>query len=324
MTYVICHDKVLSGYDMKLQGIFVAITTAMHPDESLNLDYLQEKIRYLEGAGVHGIFALGTNGELHALEKKEKIILLETIRELTGANIVLCANIGTTTTKESIELAKTAQKIGVDAVSIISPYFIDLSEEELHYHFSSVADAVDIPVLLYNIPSRTGNVISCALADRLYKKGRIAGVKESSGNIENIRSLTSLPGGLKVFCGTDSLVLPGLKAGCVGSVSGLANVLPELVVGIYRSYKLGRIEKAEDLQKKLSSFRELFKLGSASSITKLAENLQGNHVGPSRLPAGYFDESVIDKVKAALEAVSPIISELKTDTASVIEGGDDV
>jgi 4-hydroxy-tetrahydrodipicolinate synthase len=311
--------------DMKLQGIFVAITTAMHPDESLNLDYLQRKVRYLENAGIHGIFALGTNGELHALEKKEKIILLETLRKLIGKEIVLCANIGTTTTRESIELAKTAQKIGVDAVAIISPYFIDLSEDELHYHFSSIADAVDIPVLLYNIPSRTGNVISCALVERLYQSGSIAGVKESSGDIKKIKALTSRAGsGLKVFCGTDSLVLPGLRAGCVGSVSGLANVLPELVVGIYRYHKDGYLEKAEDLQKHLSEFRELFQLGSASTITKLAENLQGNLVGPSRLPAGCFGENVKEEVKKALETVAPVISNLKAGITTLEKGGTDV
>ena len=271
---------------LRPEGVFVALTTPMHSDERINFEELRNQVDRFIDAGVDALFCLGTNGEFYALDQGEKLRVLETVLDQAESRRPVCAGVGCVTTAETVTLAREAERLGTDAVSVITPYFVALGQDQLYSHFLTVAEAVAIPVILYNIPARTGNTIAPDTVQRLSVVPNIVGIKDSSGKIESVEGfIDAAADGCSVLAGTDSLVLPGLQAGASGTVSGLANVVPELLVAIYRAWKAGAIEEAENAQATLTAVREIIKLGNPNSITKRAVNLRGYPVGPCRAPA---------------------------------------
>jgi 4-hydroxy-tetrahydrodipicolinate synthase len=286
-----------------INGTFVALTTPMDEEGKLKLEYLPEKFQRLEAAGLRRYFCLGTNGEFYALTVEEKLCFLEAVRDTAPPGVLLSAGVGAVTTGEAVFLAKKAQDLGYHAIAVISPYFLQLSEDQLFLHYMRIAEASSLPFILYNIPSRTGNHITVNLIRRLRNQTALAGIKDSSGNMETIRSFLALKkeGDFKVLCGTDSLILEALQEGADGAVSGLANLFPRLVQDIYDMYKQGCAEEAAKLQETLTAIRGIFTLGYSPSITKLAENLLGYPVGPSRAPGDLVDPLIRDELVQRLE-----------------------
>ncbi|MBP2660955.1 MAG: dihydrodipicolinate synthase [Firmicutes bacterium] len=222
----------------KPEGIIAPILTPLTAEEKFNEKELRSQINRLINAGISGIFALGTNGEFYAFSKEEKIEIIKvTVDEVKG-RVPVYAGTGCITTQETIELSKIAKELGVDVLSIISPYFAGISQDDLYRHFSSVAEAVDLPILLYNIPARTGNNIDYTTVKKLAKYENIIGIKDSSGNFDNtLKYIENTDPRLSVLAGSDSLILWTLLAGGTGAISGCSNVFPELMVSIYQLWK---------------------------------------------------------------------------------------
>ncbi|MDF2565421.1 MAG: dihydrodipicolinate synthase [Massilibacillus sp.] len=270
----------------KPEGIITPILTTLTEDEKFNEKEYRVQINRLINAGVNGIFPLGTNGEFYAFSKEEKIEIIKVAVDEVNGRVPVYAGTGCVTTKETIELSKIAKELGVDVLSIISPYFVGVSQDDIYRHYSAVAEAVDLPILLYNIPARTGNNIDYKTVAKLAKYKNIIGIKDSSGNFDNtLKYIENTEERLSVLAGSDSLILWTLMAGGSGAISGCSNVFPELMVSIYKLWSEGKIAEANEAQKKIRPFRNVMQMGNPNSVVKRAVNLLGYPVGPAREPS---------------------------------------
>lgn len=288
---------------MVIEGILPAIITPMDDDEQLNLQELAVQIQRQLNAGVNGIFCLGTNGEFYSLNEQEKLQVIATTCDVVKRQVPVIAGVGCITTRETIQLAQKAEKIGVDAVSVITPYFIKCSQDDLLKHYTAVAKAVSVPVFLYAIPARTTNDIEPETLEKLANIDNIVAIKDSSGDFEKVKryiEISKMREGFTVFLGTDSLILDGLMNGAVGSLSGLANVAPELICNIYNSYKKNDLEAAKRYQDQTIELRKILQLGNPNSMTKRAVRLLGFPVGPCREPANIANADIDEQIRRIL------------------------
>ncbi len=279
----------------KPEGIVTPVLTALDENEKFNPQAYKAFIDYLIKAGVHGIFPLGTNGEFYAFNQEEKLEILKVAIEAVNGRVPVYAGTGCITTKETIEFSKKAADLGVDVLSVISPYFVAVTQDDIYRHFSAVAKSVELPILMYNIPARTGNNIDYKTLKKLAEYENIVGIKDSSGNFDNsLKYIENTDPRLSVMAGSDSLILWTLLAGGTGAISGCSNVFPELMVSIYEYWKQGDFDKANEAQKKIRDFRNVMQMGNPNSVVKRAALLRGHNVGPAREPSNCAN-AVIDQ-----------------------------
>lgn len=283
-------------------GSYVAMLTPMNADESLRLGEIANQVRRFVRAGIDGLFCLGTNGEFYALTPEEKVRVIDSVLGAAEGRRPVCAGVGCVTTRETVALARQAERMGVTFVSVIAPYFVAASAQELERHFRAVAESVSLPVVLYNIPARTGNTIAPESVARLAGISNIVGIKDSSGKIESVKAfLGAAPPGFSVLCGTDSLILDALRAGASGAISGLANIVPAVVARICSSWRSADQTSAEEAQAELTSLRSITALGNPNTVVKRAVGLLGYDVGPAREPVATVDAEHEGTLHAALE-----------------------
>ena len=279
---------------VEIKGIIPPILTPMNDDESINETELRHQVNRMIDAGVSGIFAFGTNGEAYALSHKEKVQILKVVVDETKKRVPVYAGTGCVTTRETITLSKEAEEIGADILSVIVPYFAAASQDELYDHYKAVAEAVNLPVVLYNIPARTGNALAPATVARLAKDiPNIVGAKDSSGNFDNMKQYIELTQNIgkdfSVLSGNDSLILPALIFG------------GKAMVEIYEAFTAGDIERAKKVQDSIRIFRNCFKYGNPNSLVKIAAGLLGDPVGPCRRPFNKITPEGMEALKKTLE-----------------------
>lgn len=289
-----------------IKGIIPPVLTPMNADETINEQELRNQVNRLIEAGVHGMFAFGTNGESYALTEAEKDRVLSIVVEETNHRVPVYAGSGCITTKETIRMSRRAQELGADVLSVITPWFAAASQEELYAHYMEVAAAVDLPIVLYNIPARTGNALAPATVARLAKDApNIVGAKDSSGNFDNLKQYIELTAGLdkpfSVLSGNDSLILPALVFGGQGGIAGCANVFPHTMVEIYEAFLAGDLERAKRVQDSIRPFRSCFQYGNPNTIVKLATGLLGYPVGGCRKPFCNLSDEGMAQLKKTLE-----------------------
>lgn len=258
----------------------------------------------IEG-GVHALFPFGTNGEGYILNAKEKQLVLETVIDQCNGRVPVYAGTGCISTKETIEQSRMAQAAGADVLSIITPSFAAASQEELYVHYKTIAEAVDMPIVLYNIPARTGNALAPATVARLAQIDNIVGAKDSSGNFTNILGYIDAGekkenGKFYTLSGNDQLIIWTLLAGGTGGIAGCANVYPHTMASIYNLFMEGKIEEAKAANASIQSFRACFKYGNPNTIVKTATRLLGYEVGPCRAPFNQVPEEGIQAIKKVL------------------------
>lgn len=289
---------------VEIKGIVPAILTPMHSDESINEQELINQVNRQLEAGVHGIFPFGTNGEGYILTEEEKRRVLEIVVKTVNGRVPVYAGTGCIGTQDTLRQSLMAKEVGADILSIITPSFAKASQNEIYEHYRKVAEAVDMPIVLYNIPARTGNAIEPATVQKLSRIPNIVGVKDSSGNFDNLLQYieaTREEEGFAVLAGNDSLILWNLLAGGAGGIAGCANVYPKTMVSIYENFILGNMEKAREAQDSLRSFRNCFKHGNPNTIVKKAVSLLGYEVGSCRAPFNQVSDAGIDAIKKVLE-----------------------
>lgn len=288
----------------EIKGIIAAMQTAMHQDGSINEEELRRQINRQIAAGVDAVFCLGTNGEFYIMSAEEKIRVMEIFVDEVKGRVPVYAGTGCISTEETVALSKKAEEIGVDVLSVITPYFAAISQEELYQHYAAVAKAVNIPVVMYNIPARTGASLAPATVGRLAKEfPNIAGVKDSSGNFNNILQYIQATEGMdfSVLSGNDALILWTLLAGGKGGITAIANILPTVMVSIYQNYLKGDLEGAKQAQNSIAKIRDCFKYGNPNSIVKCATNLIGQPVGPCRKPFGILSQEAVDAIQKTID-----------------------
>lgn len=219
--------------------------------------------------------------------------------EVAGRAKVI-VNAGMPATFETLQLAKAFDRIGVDGIAVITPFFIACTQDGLIRHFSTVADAVETPVYLYDIPARTQNHIEPETARKLAAHGNIAGIKDSGGAQQTLEAYLQVAKempGFEVYSGPDHLVLWSLQNGAAGCISGLGNALPDVLAGILNAFNASDIAEAERQQAIYTDFRtDLYALGFAPAMVKRSLYLQDPSVGASRQPALLPDQEQDDRI----------------------------
>ncbi len=289
----------------EVKGIIPAIITPMNDDESVNIEIFREQIEHQIEGGVHGLFPFGTNGEGYILSEKEKIEVLEAAIDQVKGRVPVYAGSGCISTADTIRMSKKAEELGADILSIITPSFALASQKELYDHYVAVAKHVNIPIVLYNIPARTGNKLLPETVAKLAKDvDVIVGAKDSSGDWENLKAYITLTRDLekdfRVLSGNDSLILPCLKEGGAGGITGCANVYPHVMSSIYDLFIEGKFEEAQSVQDSIASFRAVFHYGNSNTIVKTAVALLGYKVGKCRAPFNQLPEEGIIALKKVL------------------------
>lgn len=278
--------------------------TAMHEDGSINEKELRRQIDRQIEAGVDAVFCLGTNGEFYIMSMEEKIRVMEIFVDQVKGRVPVYAGTGCISTEETVSLSKKAEEIGIDVISIITPYFAAINQEELYQHYAAAAKAVSLPVVMYNIPARTGAALAPSTVGRLAKDfPNIAGVKDSSGNFNNILQYIQATEGMDfaVLSGNDALILWTLLAGGKGGITAIANILPTIMVSIYQYYLKGDLDNAKKAQNSISKIRDCFKYGNPNSVVKCATNLIGQPVGPCRKPFGLLSEEAVKGIQETID-----------------------
>ena len=288
---------------VEIKGIIPPIVTPMNEDESVNEKELRNQVNRQIKGGIHGLFPFGTNGEGYILNEKEKEEVLSIVIDETKGRVPVYAGTGCISTKDTIRQSQMAESLGADVLSIITPSFAAASQNELYDHYKAVAEAVDMPIVLYNIPARTGNALAPATVAKLSKIPNIVGAKDSSGNFDNMLQYieqTMDSEDFAVLSGNDSLILWNLLAGGTGGIAGCANVFPEVMASIYNYFAAGDLENARKAQDSIRSFRGCFKYGNPNTIVKTAVNLLGYPVGKCRAPFNQVPEEGIEALKKVL------------------------
>lgn len=271
---------------MDIHGIITAMVTPFDAHGEISVAGTKQLIEQLIDKGVSGIFILGTNGEFQHLHDDEKVEFAKLVVQSVNKRVPVYAGAGACGTKLAIDLAKQMKEVGVDALSIIAPYFQVLSDAEMIDHYQSIADAVDLPILLYNIPSITQNPISVNVVKALCNHPNIVGIKDSGGNIEIMERYIheTKDADFVVLAGSDSLILKALQLGAVGAVAATSNYLTKIDVAIYDCFKQGKIDEAQRYQQDLETLRASLKLKRQPSVLKRTLQLSGIPVGNTRKP----------------------------------------
>ena len=288
--------------NVAIKGIIPPVVTPMNADENINIPELRNQIERQIAGGVHGIFPFGTNGEGYILSLKEKEEILEATIDQVKGRIPVYAGTGCISTRDTIYMSKRAEEMGADVLSIITPSFALASQKELYDHYCEVAKHVSVPIVLYNIPARTGNALAPETVARLSRIENIVGAKDSSGNWDNMKAyLDGTRGsGFAVLSGNDGLILDCLKNGGRGGVAGWANVYPRTMASIYDCFAAGDLEKAQEYQASIASFRACFKYGNPNTVVKTAVALLGYDVGKCRAPFNQLPEEGVAALRQVL------------------------
>jgi len=285
-----------------IRGIIPAICTPFHRDESVHLEALRELVRRMLAAGVHGIFAAGSMGEGYALSLTDREAVYGAVVEEVADRVPVLGGVGAITTRQAAEQARVASRCGVDALSVITPHFIIPTQDELYSYHVEVAQAAQLPCLLYNHPVRTHVHIRPTTAARLEAAGAAIGVKDSSGDLANtIEYVSECSAAFAVMNGHDALVLSALLAGAKGAVAATGNVVPRLLVGIYEAALAGDLTAARAAQVRLTPLRHAFDLGRGPAMVKAALGLMGLDVGPPARPSVPLDAAALATLRGVLQ-----------------------
>lgn len=284
------------------KGSGVALVTPYDTDNNINIPKLKELIELHIEAGTNAVVLCGTTGESPALNIDEKRLIFEEGVKCANGRIPIIAGTGSNNTKTAIELSEIAQNAGVDGLLSVTPYYNKTTQNGLISHFYSIADRVNIPIILYTVPFRTGMDIEIETYIELSKHKNICAVKEASGIVEKIMAIKNACGdSLDIYSGNDELLVPSLAAGCVGIISVAANIIPRAISAICKAY----LEAVDNIYIKEQLYwynlmKALFLQVNPIPI-KEAMNYLGYNVGKCRAPLTDMDseklQELIEKIK---------------------------
>ena len=283
------------------KGAGVAIVTPMHADGSVNFEKLEENIDYQIANGTDSIVICGTTGESSTLSEEEHIECIRTAINRTAGRIPVIAGTGSNSTETAIYLTREAEEAGADGVLLVTPYYNKATQKGLVAHYTEIAKHTDLPIILYNVQSRTGVNIAPATAAELAKHPNIVGIKEASGDIAQVAEVCRLvPDDFAVYSGNDDMVVPLLSLGGVGYISVIANIMPKESVEMSRSFLDGNIERARELQLSMKPLIDSMFADVNPIPVKKALELMGFYGGNVRLPLTQLEPAHTERLKKAM------------------------
>jgi 4-hydroxy-tetrahydrodipicolinate synthase len=249
------NELIHKGEDMELKGIYTALVTPFK-DYKVDEEALERLIAFQMEGGVDGLVPCGSTGEASTLSYEEHERVIELVIKHAHGTVPVIAGTGSNCTDEAIELTQSAKKIGADMCLLTTPYYNKPSQEGLYRHYKKIAETVDIPLILYNIPGRTGVNMTPETIKRLAEIPNIVGIKEASGSLIQVAEIFRLTDGkFTILSGDDNLFLPMMSAGAVGVISVASNIIPKQMQEFYRAFIIEKdIYKARDMNAQLMPF----------------------------------------------------------------------
>ena len=289
----------------KPKGIIPAMVTPFTESKGINESSLRKLLDLLIDGGVHGVFIISSTGESYAMSTKDKRKAIEITVDHIAGRVAVYAGTGCITTDETIELTHIAQECGVDAVSVITPYFISPNQAELIRHYHMVAESTTLPILLYNNVGRTNVNLDAKTVAELAKVPNIVGIKDSSGDMTLASEYVRMTRGMdfSTLMGRDTLIYGGLCYGATGAIAACANVAPRLCVDIYDKFNAGDIAGSLESQYALAPLRLAFNLGSFPVVIKEALTLLGIDMGTCVSPITPLDTQKRKQLREILTAM---------------------
>ena len=283
------------------KGAGVAIVTPMNNDGTVNYDTLEKLIDFQLKNSTDAIIVCGTTGESATLNQSERNKVIEfTLKQVNG-KIPVIAGSGSNNTETALRLSKEAEEMGVDGLLIVTPYYNKTSQSGLIKHYEYIADRVSCPIILYNVPSRTGVNILPQTYKHLSLHPNICAAKEAGGDLSAVAKIASLCGDdLDIYSGNDDQILPVLSLGGIGVISVLSNVCPKECHNIVAEFLKGNISEAKSLQLKYIDLIDALFCDVNPVPVKAALNLMGYSCGECRMPLGTLSQESLDKLKNAM------------------------
>lgn len=284
------------------KGAGVAIVTPMKEDLSINYEKLEELIDFQIKEGTDCIVIAGTTGESSTLTMEEHHDVIKAAVEFTKHRVPVVAGTGSNSTETAIQLSKEAEEAGVDGILVVTPYYNKATQKGLVAHYTQIADAVKTPIIMYNVPGRTGcNILPETAAELFQKNETIVGLKEATGNVaQTIKTMNLTDGKLDLYSGEDGLVLPLLSIGGVGVISVWSNIAPKNVHDLVYSYFEGNLKKAQELQLSATALIDALFCEVNPIPVKKAMNLMGMQVGGLRAPLTEMEPHTTEMLKKAM------------------------
>jgi N-acetylneuraminate lyase/4-hydroxy-tetrahydrodipicolinate synthase len=299
----------------KPEGIYVAMLTPFTADGEINEEELRRIVDFQITAGVNGLFPISSVGEYIHMSREEKFRMMEIIADQNRGRVRLTPGVGSSLPAESIILARKAKEIGCDAVVVAPPYFFQLSQENIEKYFESIADAVDIPMILYNIPLFT-QPLSYDVVKRLARRNNIVGMKDSSGSMVDflhfMDKIRIIGEDIHILTGREETLFPCLMVGGKGCMTATSGILPEMMIAIYEAWKADDYARARELQFSiLLAVRAMFSLPFPLGF-KIAMEMRGFAMGPPKQPLSDAERFKYRTMKARIEKImKPILQQLK-------------
>lgn len=283
-----------------LGELIAAMVTPFREDGAVDFTVARNLARYLVGEGCDGIVVSGTTGEAPTLTRDEKVKLLAEVREAVPEGVMVWAGAGSYNTRDSVEMAHLAEVTGADGLLVVTPYYNKPSQEGLYRHFKAISESTSLPIMLYNVPGRTGVNMAPETVARLSELRNIVALKEASGNIDQVSHLLGLKPDFRVYSGDDSLTLPMLSVGAQGVVSVACHLAAADMKKMIRAYKEGRVDEARSIHLKLWPLFKVLFIASNPTPVKAALRLTGFPVGPLRPPLCDPSERETDQIRKVL------------------------
>jgi len=287
---------------MEFGRLLTAMLTPFYPDESVNHEAAARLARHLVDTGSDGIVVTGTTGESPTLTTEEKLALFKTVKEAVGDRARVVAGTGTYCTRESIELTQAAEKVGVDGAMLVVPYYSNPPQEGLYRHFRAVAESTALPIILYNIPSRSPRNMETATTVRLAEVPNIVAIKEASGKLEQAAEIIAqTPPSFRLYSGDDSATLPLMSLGGYGIISVAAHLAGRQIRQMVDAFAAGRTTEAAELHGRLLPLFQACFCTTNPIPVKAGVELLGIPAGGVRLPLVAADDQVVAAVRTQMQ-----------------------
>lgn len=290
-----------------IKGSIVALITPFNEDGSINFNKIEELVEWHIKEGTDAILVLGTTSESPTMSHEEDDQICALAVKTAAGRVPIIASSGSNCTQTVIEKSQSFKKLGADGLLTISPYYNKANKEGMYHHFADVADAVDLPMILYNIPGRTGCEIPADIVERLAKHPNIVGMKEASGNMSYLSKIAHLADdGFLFYSGNDDLNIPVLSMGGAGIISVLANILPNLAHNMVMDYLERRTDQARESQVKWMRLINNLFIEVNPIPVKEAMNMMGMGVGGYRLPLYPMEDKNREILRREMERMGVI------------------
>lgn len=292
---------------VELEGVFPPHITPFTATERIDEQALRRDVDFWIESGVHGLVTCGSNGEGVYMTREERGRVLRLVLDQANGRVPVIAGTGGPSTRQSLALTRDAFDLGVDAALLVTPYYYRLSQEAIYRHYEIIANAVDVPLIVYNVPKFTGVNLEPWVLERLLQYDTVIGVKDSSANMRQMQELIRIAGDrVSILAGSGNMIYPTLASGGHGAIVAIANVVPELTAKLYRCFKAGNHRKARDVQSAIVVLNDFVTQRHGIPAVKAALNLRGEGGGYPRKPLTPLNPEATGQLRALLQPLARI------------------